>query len=390
MPIEEKKSITCKCLKVSQPLGDFYIASIPARELVQITEFDVRRMISDERAVESYLGIQRPLNPRRVKEIEVYVRGLDACFPTAVIIAIPGKCIDLNDEETSLTISNYLDVSDEEEPVLYRNIARVLDGQHRLAGLESYDGDFDINVSIFVDADIADQANIFSTVNLAQTKVNRSLAYDLYDLMHSRSPQKTCHQIAVTLDREEKSPFHHKIKRLGVATLGRSGETLTQASFIEPLLGFISKDATIDRQIYLGGGTPNKVNGRELLKHPFQHMFIEEKDFEITDIIWNYFSAVHKRWSEAWENTERGSKLILNRTNGYQALMRFLRAVYVHQGNWQRVPSMEEFLGVFAQIKLESADFNSDRYLPGSGGQSSLYKELLELSGIPDPNRKPK
>lgn len=389
MPIEEKRSITCKCLKVSQPLGDFYIASIPAKELVELTEFDVRRMIRDERAVESYLGIQRPLNPKRVKEIEVYVRGLDACFPTAVIVAIPGKCIDLSDDETVLTISNYLDVSEDEEPVLYKNIARVLDGQHRLAGLENYDKNFDINVSIFVDADIADQANIFSTVNLAQTKVNRSLAYDLYDLMHSRSPQKTCHQITVTLDREKDSPFYHKIKRLGVATLGRSGETLTQASFIEPLLTFISKNATIDRQIYLGGGTPNKVDERELIKHPFQHMFIDERDFEITDIMWNYFAAVQKRWRGAWENTERGSKLILNRTNGYQALMKFLRAVYIHLGA-QRVPSMEEFLGVFAQIRLNDEDFNSDRYLPGSGGQSSLYKELLELSKIPEPGRKPK
>jgi len=34
--------------------------------------------------------------------------------------------------------------------------------------------DFDVNVSIFVDADIADQATVFATVNLAQTKVTEA------------------------------------------------------------------------------------------------------------------------------------------------------------------------------------------------------------------------
>ena len=68
----------------------------------------------------------------------------------------------------------------------------MIDGQHRIAGLYKYEGEvgFDINVTIFVGTDIADQAQIFSTVNLEQTKVNRSLAYDLFALAHSRSPKK--------------------------------------------------------------------------------------------------------------------------------------------------------------------------------------------------------
>ncbi len=55
---------------------------------------------------------------------------------------------------------------------------------------------------------MAQQANIFSTVNLSQTKVNRSLAYDLFALAASRSPQKTCHDIAVALDRGKNSPLN--------------------------------------------------------------------------------------------------------------------------------------------------------------------------------------
>src|SRR5882762_10468420 len=90
---------------------------------------------------------------------------------------------------------------------------------------------FQLSVSVFVDIDMEDQAYIFSTVNLAQTKVNRSLAYDLFELANSPSPQKTCHNIAVALDTITVSPFHKRIKRLGSATPGRNSETITQATF---------------------------------------------------------------------------------------------------------------------------------------------------------------
>ena len=86
---EDEKSLTFHCLKVTQPIGDFYIASIPAKELVKITYFDVRRVLMEERDVERYLGVQRPLNPGRVKDISAYVQTSDACFPTGIIIAVP-------------------------------------------------------------------------------------------------------------------------------------------------------------------------------------------------------------------------------------------------------------------------------------------------------------
>lgn len=372
---ENQKNFTVKYLKVTQPIGDFYLASIPAKKLIEITFFDVRRVLMVERDVERYLGIQRPLNPSRVKEIRTYVHTADACFPTGVIVAVPAKCVVLNEETSEMTISNYLDAEDETDIVLFSNIARVIDGQHRLAGLDEFSEDFDINVSIFVDADIADQANIFSTVNLAQTKVNKSLVYDLFDLMKSRSPQKTCHNIAVTLDREQESPFLRMIKRLGVATPGRAGETITQATFIEPLLRFISDNPMRDRDLYLKGSKPPMVATEILKKHPFQHLFVEEKDFEITDIMWNYFSAVRERWENAWVSRDKG--MMLNRTNGYRALMQFLRYLLENRFQPNAVPTKEEFARIFANIDLRNEDFNVERFVPGTGGESALRKELI-------------
>lgn len=372
---EDKRTLQIKFLKVTQPIGDFYIASIPAKELVKITDFDVRRVLMEERDVERYLGIQRPLEPGRVKVISEYVRTADASFPTGVIIAIPEKCIE-KITENEMTITNYMESNDDDENIYYRKIARVLDGQHRLAGLEDFDGVFDINVSIFVDADIADQANIFATVNLAQTKVRKSLAYDLFDLMKSRSPQKTCHNIAVTLDREKDSPFYKMIKRLGVTTPGRSAETLTQAAFIEPLLQMISEDPMKDRDCYIRGKKPNRISQDLLRKHPFQHMFVDELDYDITDIMWNYFSAVREKWPIVWASRDRG--VMLNRTNGYRALMRFLMHLFNSKFTPGEVPKKEQFQNIFRKISISDSDFSVDNYQPGTSGESKLLRELIE------------
>jgi DGQHR domain-containing protein len=370
----DTKKFDVRIVKVTQPLGDFYIASIPAKILVDITDFDVRRVLIEKRDVEKYLGIQRPLDPKRVKEISDYVNTVDACFPTGVIVSIPAKCVSIDDNETVMTISNYIETDNEDEIVIYKKIARVLDGQHRLAGLKDFEGQFEINVSIFVDMDISDQANIFSTVNLAQTKVQKSLAYDLYDVMKARSPQKTCHNIAVTLDREEGSPFKKRIKRLGVATPHRTGETLTQSTFIEPLLKMISTNPMRDRDFFLRHKIPPKVSENELNQHPFQHMFVDGKDFDITDIVWNYFEAVSKKWNN-WNSTDRG--VMLNRTNGYRALMRFLNHLFNQQFNKNCKPSLGEFQKVFNKVNIDDNDFNVETFPPGSSGEGRLFRSLV-------------
>lgn len=375
MPTEERKSLRVKFLRVVQPLGDFFIASMKSKDLVDISYFDVRRVLIEERDIEKYLGIQRPLNPARVKEIKQYVNTEDACFPTGVIVAIQDRCIEVDEDNSELIISNFVETDDPDEIVYYRNIARVIDGQHRLAGLEGLEsGDFDVNVSIFVGADIADQATIFSKVNLAQTKVSKSLAYDLYDLMKARSPQRLCHNIAVTLDKNSDSPFFKMIKRLGAATPGRSNETLSQATFIEPLLKLVSSNPMLDRNAYLKGLNPKKVDSDMLSKHPFQHMFVDERDFDLIDIVWNFFDAVRERWPNSWEIRDRG--VMLNRTNGYRALIRVLGFIYSHHGLYNKVISKNDFLSVLSASDLADGDFTVDRFPPGSSGESELFRAL--------------
>src|SRR5690554_4032101 len=87
-----------KCLRAKQPIGDIFIASMPYKTITKIAFFDVRCVIQEERDVERYLGIQRPLDPRRVADLEKYVNYYDASFPTAIIIAVDEKFVTYNEK----------------------------------------------------------------------------------------------------------------------------------------------------------------------------------------------------------------------------------------------------------------------------------------------------
>lgn len=372
--LDKPYSLPLPCVRVSQPMGDFYIASIDSSELVQITISDVRQM-AGEREMDTYLGIQREVNKKRVSEIGKYVNTVDACFPTSVILAVPASCATYDEATRTLTLTNNLET---DPPIRVHEIARVLDGQHRIEGLKLLGQGhpkFEINVSIFVDMDIENQAYLFSVVNLAQTKVNKSLVYDLFDYSRSRSPQKSSHSIAVALDRSEKSPLHHRIKRLGVATKGRFTETLTQATFVEALLPYISKDPRDDRDKYKRGRVPEKADANESQRLIFRNMFIDERDMDIATILFNYFEAVSERWNPAW--ISQGSGAVLNKSSGFKALMRLLRPLYLHLVGPGQVPSKDDFLRILRKANIADSEFNTDNFKPGTSGEAALYHRLL-------------
>ena len=379
-PVEDHISFEIPALRLKQPIGEFFLGVIDSKRLCEITDFDVRRLVK-ERDFEAYLGIQRPLNPKRVKEIGQYVRTVDACFPTSIILSVSGTCAAYDEESRLLTLSNYEDPEDPDNRILYRQIAKVIDGQHRIEGLKQYTGhDFELNVCIFVEIDVAEEGYIFSTVNLAQTKVNKSLVYDLFDLAKARSPQKLCHNIAVALDQNDGSPFYQRIKRLGVATEGRFNETLTQATFVESLIWYLSDNPVQDRDLYIRGKTPPKAGADELKRVIFRNMMIEDKDLQIADVIWNYFDAVRSKWPGAWNNMGRGS--ILNKTNGFRALMRLLRPVYLHLVSPGQVPTKEQFAGVFGRVGMRDDEFTSANFVPGTSGEVALFHKLRNDSRV--------
>lgn len=394
------KKISFPALKINQKIGEFYLGVIPARDLNDIAWVDVRRMSNEDGEIDRYLGIQRKLSDNRIKDIKTYVTTHDATFPTSIIISVPTKCAVWDEKLNEMTLQEYFNKDKPEENVEFEDIAKILDGQHRLRGLakglnfgledpeqKQKEEPFELSVAIFVGADIAQQASIFATVNLAQTKVNKSLVYDLAELSKIRSPQKSCHHIAVALDEKPESPFHKTIKRLGVATPGRSDahETLTQATFVEALMKYVSNSPVDDRE-YLKKHPARKlpkVSEKDKLLLIFRELYIEEKEPEIAKIVWAYFAAIQKRWPEAWVSRESGN--IIKRTNGFKAFMKFLRPAYLSITSHDKVGefvSKSEFLEVFNKVTITDAEFNSESFPPGTSGESRLLKRLLADSGL--------
>lgn len=361
------KEVRIRAVKVIQPIGEFFVGVIDSHDLVGISYADVRDM---ERTLDKYLGIQRRLSEPRTREIAEYVRTQDATFPTSVLLAVKGETAEW-DEARGLLILR------ESDAIPFSRLAKILDGQHRVAGLRDYDGGtFELSVSVFVDAELGDQAYIFATVNLAQTKVNKSLVYDLFDYQQSRSPQKTAHDIAVAFDEAKGGPFFQRIKRLGYATAGRPKEMLTQATVVEELLKLITRNKTKDRDVLLRKKQLQIPGADELRKHPFRLMFIEERDADIARIVHNFFVAVKAKWPDAWSGARQGQ--ILPKTNGFKALMSFLRRAYLEVADpaLGEIPTVKNFSSILDRVVLRDEDFIVENFPPGSSGQSALKKRL--------------
>lgn len=396
---EDPVEVKLAAMRVTQKIGDFYIGVMPAKDLVKICDFDIRR-INNEDGLGDYMGIQREIDPKRIKEIVKYIGTVDATFPTAVIIAVDQRCAEISPIDAAqsnrlvqMTLKNVRpndengddeDESTQETVILFRQIARVLDGQHRVKALmDAKPETFDMNVAIFVGSDIAVQAGIFSTVNLAQTKVNRSLVYDLFSYNESRSPEKMCHEMAVVLDRESGSPFKDKIKRLGVASDGKFSETLSQATFVRGILPYLSDDPITDRDLGKRGRPFPPAADTRKRKLIFRDFLVRKRDDELTVLIWDYFSCVQEKWPTAWDFSGTGK--ILNKTTGFDALIKFLRAAYLELVVPGGVVTRAQFKAVFDKITLTDGDFTKEKYIPGSSGTGALYRDLLSQSGIAKP-----
>ena len=400
-----EKVVSFPCIAIDQPIGVFYIGAMQASDLVAISWADVRRIAPHEeqpwflpgeagspprvsegddfqqtieqldedivnledQGFEKFLGIQRELNQTRVSEIRQYVSNVDATFPTAVLLAVSSNHARFDGTTNTLSI------------VRHSKVAKIIDGQHRIAGLRDFKGDhFQVNVAVFIDMDIQDQAMVFATINLKQTKVNKSLAYDLYEFTTTRSPQRTCHNIVRFLNNRQNSPFEERIKMLGA---GRwPTETITQATFVDRLLRLVSRNPMEDRDLIRRGKRLRLIRGSEATRQIFRNLFINDRDDAIALILWNFFLAVSRKWPKSWGSVAEGN--ILNRTTGFAALMRYMRLAYLSMETPDRVVLVDQYQPLFDKVDLVDGSFTPDNYLPGSSGEKMLFDELVQRSGL--------
>jgi len=359
----EKKTIEIKCFEIEQPIGNFYVGAIDSADLINISYADIRRIETPK--LDTYLGIQRRLSAKRVEELERFVRFPDATFPTGIVLCISSEHAAFDERRSILKIRND------------RYVAKIIDGQHRIASLERLRHEnFQLPVTVFIDMDIEQQAIVFTTINLAQTKISRSLLYDLYEHAKSRSPQKTAHNIVRLLNFKEGSPLEHRIKILGIARIkSKEKPTLTQAIVVETLLILMCgsvEQANFDRDLMKAGKKINqKIDNEEM--PIFRRFFLQDKDAEITLIIWNFLAAAKRKWQEAWD--EPGGKSILISRNGFRAIMRFHTLIYNSIG--RGVPTENEYFINLNRMNFRSTNFRRKIYFKGKEGENKLYADLV-------------
>jgi hypothetical protein len=94
----------------------------------------------------------------------------------------------------------------------------------------------------------------------------------------------------------------------------------------------------------------------------------------------NYFSAIAAQWPDAWKGTGKGN--IINRTNGFNGFVRFLRPAYLHFTKEPAVVPQKDFASLFRNTSLKDGDFNAEQFVPGTSGSTKLYHALLKQTGV--------
>lgn len=335
-------------IQIEQPIGTFYLTSIPAKVLVDIV--NVRHRSEDDLE-----GIQREQSKKRVAEISEFCKDNDAVFPTPIVVSV-----NLNVPYTVRPIDKIIELPDNQE------LGQVIDGQHRLWGLRRSGvlDDFDLPVVLMFDLTPEENAYIFTIINSTQTKVNKSLIYDLFELSTSRSPQRTCHEIARSLNSDKESPFYNRMKMLGKKEIGQRYAILSQGTFVKQMLLLISRNPDDDARVIKAG--------RQLIEDfrlPLRKYFIMEQDDVIYKVLLNTFNALREVFKEEWLNPESN---IVWKTTGFCGVMSTLNYL-MRKGISEKTLTEEYFTKVFTifkkYINRRGISLTSD-FFPGGGLQN--------------------
>jgi hypothetical protein len=108
-----------------------------------------------------------------------------------------------------------------------------------------------------------------------------------------------------------------------------------------------------------------------------RNLFIEEQDVKIGKIIQQYFLAISIRWPTAWQSGGKG--FILNRTNGFRALIKVFGKAYIYFARPGAHVQAERYLELFNLVKVDDKYFTVNNFKPGSSGEADL-RRILETS----------
>jgi len=351
------------CVKITQPIGTFYVGKLRARDLVAYVSI-LRRGLSHE----EQQHIQRSLSNSRQREIAAYVSDPDATFPTSIIVSVYGNAVTVDEAHNVL----HFDFDGK--------LGELIDGQHRLEGLtlaaqknEALLDEFEMPVVFMIDLSPDEKGYVFSIINSKQIQVPSSLIVDLLGLQVTRSPKKTCHEIAQTLNARPGSPFYRGIKMLGKKTF--DSEYLTQGSFVKYLVELLSSDPDEDAR-----REKRRVSLESDARLPFREFYRAGEDGVIAKILQNYFLAIAELYPHAW--FEAPKQYLLRKTVGFAALMKVLEKVWptASQAN---DASRSAFVRLLQPVRAIYDDdrFRSGNYASSGQGVNQMATDILRAIG---------
>ena len=262
----------------AEPPHWFYQFSIAANELRALS--GVYPRTKDRKRASQDTGIQRSHDDERSKEIKRFVQygypwsnlseakrksgdfkdlRQPGWLPTAIVVNIltenderrgkqvaPSDLVHIEDRKNGTAELILPKLSDKWRPKGIPPI-EVIDGQHRLWAFESSQtkSRFDLPVIAFVGLDLSWQAYLFYTINIKPTKINTSLAFDIYPLLRTEKwlakfeghviyRETRAQELVDLLCSHPASPWYKRINMLGER--GQKGLTVTQASWVRSLL----------------------------------------------------------------------------------------------------------------------------------------------------------
>ena len=324
--------IKVKVQKIKQKNTAFYYFVLNSKDLLAISY--VNRRYQDEEE-----GIQRVLSRTRLIEIAKYLNeDRQAMFPTNLVLYFDGS---VRYEPLKHTM---------EEGYLYipkkKNMAQIIDGQHRLFGVEESNIDLDFLCVGFLDIDFKKAAKIFLTINSKQKGINTSLVYELFKITRQGDAiTLLAVDIVEDLSNDKESPWCDNIKKSDRAK------------------GFISQSAFVNAL-------------KEILKNK-DIMFSYRLDIKQQILILkNYFLAAKNIFEKEW-----GSKNhILTKTLGFNALMYLFPKLHNECLYEQDILGNKTFEKYFKKLKDRKFTFASDKWgaLGGKKGAQTLENIIWE------------
>ena len=347
-------------IEVTQPIGKLYVAKISPADLLKLANVD-RRQIEKGEMVN---GIQRELRKDKVESIKRYLVSKDATFPNSIILNLPQSNL-ISTSPTEITFKNA------------PNTFSILDGQHRLEGFrENNVEDFELIVTIFIDLDLSQQADIFSTINSEQTKVDSSLNLHLELNSKVYTPKKMMVEIAESFNNFKDSPWFDMIKMLGNSSTG----IISLSAFVNPLLEltYPENDYYLIRNALSSKDTSLKNFHYSTERYPFWPFYLN-KDFQVVyKILYNYFSAMKMILASDWGNPDS----ILCKTTGYNAMMRLFKEYY-KKGVKDKNLSYEYFFKELSELNILDGKINSSNFAAsGASATQELYREMVRILSL--------